>query len=419
MDTKQDKIITIISAALAVVILVVVIACNVGNDSPSVDNENKTKEAETETNLEGLNFEASIIETNNFFVGIPVDETESLEAEEIETAEVEPETLDTVTVQAPSKYAGMFFVKVDEFLFVRADGNEAAEAVGKIYKGCGGEVLERGAEWSKIKSGNVVGYIKNEFAYFDDEIEAHESEFASSSATSTVDSLRIRNSADANSTVIGTLEPGNVATVNEYGAEWSKITYGGITGYTATSYLVFTYTMGNGITVAEEQAAIEAEAERQRLAQEAAEAEERRKQEAYQQAINNSQFVETIQTSAYNISEEDAYLIACVVSAEAGGDIYEDQLAVANVILNRLKSGRYGNTVSGVIYARGQFAVVPNGSMQRYMDNGPLPVAVQATKDAISGINNVPNYLYFSALYAANFSRYNEYTIIGAQVFYN
>ena len=53
------------------------------------------------------------------------------------------------------------------------------------------------------------------------------------------------------------------------------------------------------------------------------------------------------------------------------------------------------------------------------MDNGPLPVAVQATKDAISGINNVPNYLYFSALYAANFSRYNEYTIIGAQVFYN
>lgn len=52
------------------------------------------------------------------------------------------------------------------------------------------------------------------------------------------------------------------------------------------------------------------------------------------------------------------------------------------------------------------------------MTNGPLSVAVQATKDAISGVNNVPNYSNFCALYAANYSRYNEYTIIGAQVFY-
>lgn len=115
--------------------------------------------------------------------------------------------------------------------------------------------------------------------------------------------------------------------------------------------------MGTGITTEEEQAEI-AEEEARKAAEAAAAAEaERARQQKQAQAVANSHFVETVQTSAYSISEEDAYLIACVVSAEAGGDIYEDQLAVANVILNRLKSGRYGNSVSNVVYARGQFTV--------------------------------------------------------------
>lgn len=422
MKTKQDKIITSISAFLVAVILIVVITCNVGNDSSNTETLNTTGSAEGITSYDMSELEASIVKTNNMMVGMPISEDVSEDNSEIEseneTAGAQAETIDTVMEQTPSKYAGKFFANVNEFLFVRAKASTEAEVVGKIYKGCGGEVIEKGSEWSKIRSGNVEGYIKNEYAYFDEEIEGHETEFANSKATVTVNSLRIRKTADSNGTVISTVDSGAEIIINEWGNEWTHISYSGITGYVATDYINITYQMGSGITVAEEQAAIEAEEARRRAAEEAAAAEERRKQEAHAQAVANSHFVETIQTSGYNISEEDAYLIACTVSAEAGGDIYEDQLAVANVILNRLKSGRYGNTVSGVVYARGQFEVASNGSLQRYINNGPLSVAVQATKDAISGINNVPNYSNFCALYAANFSRYREYTIIGAQVFY-
>lgn len=421
METKQDKIITAISAMLAIAILIVVIACSVGNDSSNAEALNNTDSAEGITSYDISDLEASIVKTNSMVVGMPNSEevsTEETNEIENETAGAQAESIDTVMEQAPSKYAGKFLANVNEFLFVRAEANTESEVVGKIYKGCGGEVLEKGTEWSRIKSGNVEGYIKNEFAYFDENIEGHEAEFANSKATVTVNSLRIRKTADSNGTIISTVDSGAEVIINELGAEWTHISYSGITGYVATAYIDITYEMGKGITIAEEQAAIEAEEARKRAAEEAAAAEERRKQEAHAQAVANSHFVETIQTSAYNISEEDAYLIACTVSAEAGGDIYEDQLAVANVILNRLKSGCYGNTVSGVVYARGQFEVASNGSLQRYINNGPLSLAVQATKDAISGINNVPNYNNFCALYAANFSRYTEYTIIGAQVFY-
>lgn len=424
METKQDKIITLISAFLAAVILVVVIACNVGNDSSKADALEKQSEKES-SSYGSLDLEASIINSDGLVKGVAASkETEATQENEVEadvddlTADAEPETVETVMEQAPSKYAGKFLVNVDEFLFVRETGSADAQAVGKIYKGCGGDVIEKGTEWSKIKSGNVEGYIKNEFSYFDEELEAHESEFSGCTATSKVNSLRIRKTADLNGAVIGTIDEGADVIINELGTEWTHISSSGVTGYVSTSYLNITYQMGTGITTQEEQAII-AEEEARKAAEAAVAAEaERARQQKQAQAVANSHFVETIQTSAYNISEEDAYLIACVVSAEAGGDIYEDQLAVANVILNRLKSGRYGNSVSNVVYARGQFTVTVNGALQRYMTNGPLPVAVQATKDAISGRNNVPNYSNFCALYAANYSRYNEYTIIGAQVFY-
>ena len=110
--------------------------------------------------------------------------------------------------------------------------------------------------------------------------------------------------------------------------------------------------------------------------------------------------------------------MACCVSAEVGSSSYECQLAVANVILNRLKGGRYGNSVRNVIYAKNQFSVVKNGSMDRYIKNGPKPMAVQAVKDALAGNNNMVGITNFIYLPYADFSEYSVYYIIGSEVFY-
>lgn len=171
METKQDKIITFISAFLAAVILVVVIACNVGNDLSNAEALEKQSEKEND-GPDSSGLETSIIDSEGLIKGVAVgnktlegasDEVNKGTTDSNElTAGAEPETVETVMEQAPGKYAGKFLVNVDEFLFVRAAGSTEAEIVGKIYKGCGGDVIEKGAEWSKIKSGNVEGYIKNE-----------------------------------------------------------------------------------------------------------------------------------------------------------------------------------------------------------------------------------------------------------------
>ena len=104
--------------------------------------------------------------------------------------------------------------------------------------------------------------------------------------------------------------------------------------------------------------------------------------------------------------------------AEAGGECYEGKLAVANIVLNRLNSGKYGNTISDVIYASGQFSVVRNGALDRAISNGPNSESVQAAADALSGTNNVSEYTSFCTLAVAKYGRYSAYSIIGNQVFY-
>jgi hypothetical protein len=249
-------------------------------------------------------------------------------------------------------------------------------------------------------------------------IEGHEPEFAIRKASATANSLRIRKSASTSGNVLCTLNIGEVMDIIELGDKWTKVSAKGYVGFVATEYIEVIYEMGKGITVEEEQAAIQAQKEKERREKEAAEAEKRRKEEEAKKVIENSKFVETIKTSPYNISAEDAYLIACVVCAEAGDDVYEDQLAVANVILNRLKDGRFGKTINEIIYAKRQFAVTRNGMLDKVMKKGPYEVSIQATKDAISGINNVPDYLFFCSLRSAKYNQYSEYTIISLQVFY-
>lgn len=93
-------------------------------------------------------------------------------------------------------------------------------------------------------------------------------------------------------------------------------------------------------------------------------------------------------------SQEDLYWLSRAVSAEAQGEDYYGKLAVANVILNRVKSSEFPNTIKEVIFdgENGtQFQVVSNGTI----NNEPDEVSIQASKDALSGGNNAGYALFF------------------------
>lgn len=77
----------------------------------------------------------------------------------------------------------------------------------------------------------------------------------------------------------------------------------------------------------------------------------------------------------------DSYLLARLIYAEARGEPYTGQVAVGAVVLNRVKSSSFPNTVSGVIYQAGAFDVVSDGQINLT----PNSTAIRAAQDAMNG----------------------------------
>ena len=132
-------------------------------------------------------------------------------------------------------------------------------------------------------------------------------------------------------------------------------------------------------------------------------------QEAEQESASSQGAQETT-ASSYS----DLDLLCAICSIEAGGS-YEGALAVANVVLNRLKCG-FADTIYGVIYAPYQF---DTSNMDYYLQNGSSEHIRRAAQDALSGINNVGDYLYFNGVYWLDPDSLDvPHVVIGGNCFY-
>ena len=154
---------------------------------------------------------------------------------------------------------------------------------------------------------------------------------------------------------------------------------------------------------AEEAARIAAEAQAKAAAEEAA----RIAAEAQQAALA----AQAAQTAA--ISAEELKLLANIIYCEAGSESYVGKVAVGNVIMNRVKSASQPNTITEVVYAKGQFSPVRNGSLQRALSSDKADAACyQAAIEALAGAQPVGGKLFFRR----NNGRSGQ--VIGHHVFY-
>lgn len=117
--------------------------------------------------------------------------------------------------------------------------------------------------------------------------------------------------------------------------------------------------------------------------------------------------------SAVTFTDEDIELLAALLECEAGSSNYEAVLAVASVVVNRMKSRYYPNTVYGVVYQSGQFPPAHNGKVDRILARGVKSICVQAATDALNGKNNVGSCLSFRAA-----SSGRDGIVIGDNVFF-
>lgn len=104
-------------------------------------------------------------------------------------------------------------------------------------------------------------------------------------------------------------------------------------------------------------------------------------------------FTKETQAASNSNSTSDVQLLARAINGEARGEPYEGQVAVGAVILNRVKSSKFPNTIAGVIYEPGAFTAVADGQINVPIEEGAT--VVKAARDALNGWDPTGGAIYY------------------------
>ena len=304
------------------------------------------------------------------------------------TDQVEPDLDDEY-----DEWADKAMANVDDYLYIRSEANESSEAIAKLRKGDVATLVDVFDGWYEVESGKAHGFVSADYCVTG--IEAYElaMDVCNTYATTDVAGLRIRSEASEDSKILKVVPQGTKLTVNsdeEVVDGWVAVTSGDATGYVKSDYVNVDMVTGEAIT-------LEEEAEAKAAAEEAA---RKAKEQAAAAAAANQAVID---------SATDVSLVAAIIQIEAGNEPYEGQVAVGAVVMNRVRSGAYANSVSGVIFARGQFAT---SRMSSVLAKGPKASCVQAAQEAIAGNDPTGGLTHFRRAGS------KEGLIIGNHVFY-
>lgn len=170
--------------------------------------------------------------------------------------------------------------------------------------------------------------------------------------------LNVYAEASEESTVTGRMYSNTVVVIEEAGETWTKISSGKVTGYVSNESLL------TGIEAV------------------------KRAEETCADGTSEARTLEDI---------ESEKLLAAIIFCEAGNQPYAGKVAVGAVVLNRVESGRFPNTIREVIYQRGQFTPAMTGKLARVLSSGNIPSSCySAARDALNGESPVGNALFFN-----------------------
>ncbi len=170
------------------------------------------------------------------------------------------------------------------------------------------------------------------------------------------------------------------------------------------------------LTLAQVQEQLRVEEEKKRAEEEAARlAAEEAARKAAEEAASSNVNGGTTTTKPYEGNASELDVFAAILDCEAAAD-YNSRLAVATVIMNRVHSGSFPNTVSDVIYAPGQFSPVWTGKLDKTLANGASQLSYQVAQAAMNGerLASVSHCYYF--LYAGSTNR--EGVNVGGNLFF-
>lgn len=375
-------------------------ASAVQEETVSVEKSAQADSKEDETTQEA----DAVEDVQNADVDSETDTENTVDVENTKDIENTKETEnieDTENIQNTenAEWQNRLMADVDEFLYVRASGDADAEIIGKLYKGDVADVVENGDTWTHVVSGDVDGYVNNDYCVSGEDALDYAQENIETEAQVNTNGLRVRNAASEDASVITAVSEGTTLTVDtdaETEDGWVAVKYKGQTAYVSADYVTTELALGEAVTIEEEKAALAKKAE----------------EEAAAKAAQTKETT-TVQNASVSASYDDVTLLAALIQCEAGNELYEGQLAVGAVVMNRLRSGAYPSSISGVIYQSGQFPPAGQGMVASIAANGPKSSCVQAAQQALGGSDNTGGATCFSRASSGRAG-----VVIGNHVFY-
>lgn len=301
---------------------------------------------------------------------------------DVETVDVEAADATETTLSAEEQeWQDKLMADVKDFLYVRAKADADSDIVGKLYKGDRALIKKQGGEWTKIASGSVNGYVKNEYCVFGQEAYAYAKKHCDTVAKVTIDGLRVRKSPAEDAGVVKTVVTGDKFKVNKKADKtdgWVAIKVDSDTCYVSADYVTLSLDTGKAVTLEEEAAAQKAEEEKKAAAAQTA---------SSSSSSSNGQTTttSTTQNTSLAASADEETLLAALVQCEAGGQGVQCMTAVGAVVVNRVRSGSYPSSIYNVIYQRGQFGPASSGRLESRLASGVSSSARQAARAALSG----------------------------------
>ena len=307
--------------------------------------------------------------------------------------------------------SGIGVIDAKDMLDIHAEANTASAVVGQVMEDGHVAILAKYNDWVQIQAGEIAGWVPAENLVEteisnEEAVAANEQVIAErTGATASEDEFFAEEEVQQDETAALQAEASETAQneIEEVQAAEEAAQLEAEAQAKAVEEAARIEAEAQAKAAAEEAARLEAEAQAKAAAEEAA----RIAAEAQQAALA----AQAAQTAA--ISAEELKLLANIIYCEAGSESYVGKVAVGNVIMNRVKSASQPNTITEVVYAKGQFSPVRNGSLQRALSSDKADAACyQAAIEALAGAQPVGGKLFFRR----NNGRSGQ--VIGHHVFY-
>lgn len=275
---------------------------------------------------------------------------------------------------------------VNDFLNIRSEADADAEISGVLLPGRVAAVVDVEGKWTKVKSGDITGYVLTKYTETSDSARKEYIQNVGATGKVTASGLVIREEPSTDAARVTAVSEGTTLSLKSVEDGWYKVSFEGTTGYVLGKYVKESNPKG----------AITKDAF-DKLNTSNADDKEKTSDKSSSKTEKSDDSKQSSGDYVIKCSNSELDMLAAIIQCEAGGESYKGQVAVGAVVVNRVKSGRYPDSVESVIKQKSQFSPVRSGSFSRVLKKGARSSCYKAARAALSGESPVGNAKSFRA----------------------